>query len=250
MKAAFSDAPSRHAARARDASRAMRGILNAIVVTRATMRTTHCVLIIGVMLAGCKDDPKAASEAGASASASATASVASVIPSASASAPPEVQHDCPPGSTGLGSAAKPCDAKGTARMIEIAWNGKRDSQSGAPTFKVTSKAPKAIVWAKVAVYFYDKTGQLIDVKEPIEGSDKTHTYHVCLGNLFAPNLGIAEKATYNFSCVGKSNVPDGATAIEVEAQRVAFADASGKKADFYWRNNDLTPETRPKGGVK
>jgi hypothetical protein len=31
---------------------------------------------------------------------------------------------------------------------------------------------------------------------------------------------------------------------------VGFADASGKKIDFYWRNNDLAPDVRPKGGIK
>ena len=30
-------------------------------------------------------------------------------------------------------------------------------------------------------------------------------------------------------------------------QMVGFADASGKKIDFYWRNNDLAPDARAKG---
>jgi hypothetical protein len=38
--------------------------------------------------------------------------------------------------------------------------------------------------------------------------------------------------------------------IEAELQMVGFPDATGKKVDFYWRNSDLTPDVRPKGGVK
>jgi hypothetical protein len=33
-------------------------------------------------------------------------------------------------------------------------------------------------------------------------------------------------------------------------QMVGFADASEKKNEYYWRNPELTPDTRPKGGVK
>ena len=38
--------------------------------------------------------------------------------------------------------------------------------------------------------------------------------------------------------------------IEAEMQVVGFADASEKKADTYWKNTDITPDTRKKGGVK
>lgn len=167
----------------------------------------------------------------------------------SASAAPEVQHDCPTGSTGIGSFGKPCEAKGATRIMDVAWNGKYDT-TGAPFFKVVSKATKQILYGRVAVFFYDKAGKQIDVKDPVEGSDKTHAYHTCPGSLFAGTLGIGEKATYTFSCVKKSNIPDGAVAIEAEAIMVGFADASGKKNDFYWKNSDLAPEARPKGGVK
>ena len=44
--------------------------------------------------------------------------------------------------------------------------------------------------------------------------------------------------------------PEDFAAIEAEMQMVGFTDASGKKIDFYWRNSDLTPDVRPKGGVK
>jgi hypothetical protein len=56
-----------------------------------------------------------------------------------------------------------------------------------------------------------------------------------------------DKYTLTFSCVPKSVVPDGTATIEAEMQQVGFADATGKKIDFYWRNADLTPDTRAKG---
>lgn len=134
-------------------------------------------------------------------------------------------------------------------MVELAWNGKSDA-SGAPSFKTNSKATKAVLYGRIAVYFYDKAGTQIDVKEAVEGSDKTHAYHVCSGNVFAGGLNPAEKAVYNFSCMKKSNIPDGMVSMEAEAVVVGFADAAIKKNEFYWKNADLAPEARPKGGVK
>lgn len=215
--------------------------------------------VVGMMIAasaafGCSKEQSAggAPSASASTAASAPAPSASVAaaPSASASAAPEVQHDCPAGSTGLGSFGKPCEAKGTTRMMDVAWNGKADA-SGAPSFKVQNKSAKLpVLYGRMAVYFYDKAGKQIDVKEPVEGSDKTHAYHTCSGKIFAGALNPNEKATINFSCVTKKDLPEGASGIEAEMQVVGFADATLKKIDFYWRNVDLTPEARPKGGVK
>jgi hypothetical protein len=88
------------------------------------------------------------------------------------------------------------------------------------------------------------------VKEAPEGSDKTHAFHTCSGNIFSGGLAPNEKAAYNFSCMGKSNIPDGMASMEGEAFLVGFADSTVKKNEYYWRNNDLTPETRAKGGVK
>ena len=48
----------------------------------------------------------------------------------------------------------------------------------------------------------------------------------------------------------KAIVPADAKFIEAEMQTVGFADATEKKSEFYWRNNDLVPDARPKGGVK
>lgn len=170
-------------------------------------------------------------------------------PSASASAAPEVAHDCPAGSTGTGGFGKPCLGTGAARLVELAWNGKYDD-TGAPSFKVKSKAAKAVLYGRLAVYFYDKAGKQIDVKETAEGSDKSHAFHTCSGNVFAGGLNPAEKATYNFSCMKKANVPNGMASMEVEAFMVGFADPTVKKNEFYWRNDDLVPEARAKGGVK
>jgi hypothetical protein len=39
-------------------------------------------------------------------------------------------------------------------------------------------------------------------------------------------------------------------AVEAEIQMVGFADSSEKKSELFWRNNDLVPDARPKGGVK
>ncbi len=134
-------------------------------------------------------------------------------------------------------------------MVELAWKGKSDDK-GAPTFSVTSKAPKTVLYGRIAIYFYDKAGKQIDVKETPEGSDKSHAFHTCSGNVFAGGLAPAEKAAYNFSCMGKSHIPEGMASMEAEAIIVGFADAAVKKNEFYWRNSDLAPEERPKGGVK
>jgi hypothetical protein len=226
----------------------------AIVPHRLRRMRPHILIAAVTILStlGCSKDEAAADAAAApSASAPAPSTVASVAPtpSASASAAPEVQHDCPTGSTGLGSFGKPCEAKGAVRMVEISWNGKSDT-NGSPTFNVKSKSTKKINYGRVAVYFYDKAGKQIDVKESVEGSDKVHAFHTCSGRLFAGVLDAGEKAAYNFSCVQKKDVPDGVASMEAEAQIVGFAADDGKKIDFYWKNADLTPEQRAKGGIK
>ena len=205
-----------------------------------------------MMCVACKDEPKTGTAASASASASAPPTVASAAPSATASAPePMVSRtDCPPGSNGPGTFGKPCEATGNARMVELSFKGKYDDKTGGPMFNVHSKAPKTMLYGRVAVYFYDKAGKLIDVKEAPEGSDKTHVFHTCSGNIFAGGLAKDEKAAYNFSCMGRSNIPPGMASMEAEAFMVGFADSTVKKNEYYWRNNDLATETRPKGGVK
>src|SRR5260221_8449730 len=128
---------------------------------------------------GCKDEPKTTGAASASVTVSSAAPTASAVATASASAGPEAnRQDCPPGSTGPGTFGHPCEAKGSARLVEIAWNGKYDT-SGAPSFKTNSKATKTVLYGRLAIYFYDKSGAQIDVKDQPERSDKSHAFHAC-----------------------------------------------------------------------
>jgi hypothetical protein len=200
-------------------------------------------------LAACSKDE---STPAASASASAAPPPVSA-PTLSASAPtvasaaPEPPHDCPPGSAGPGSFSKPCEAKGGARMMEAKW--KKTDDSG-PSFAVTNKSQLVIVHGRIAVYFYDKAGKQLDVKDDSVSPPKTRPYHTCAGNFFGGVMKPAEREVLTFSCVPKSVVPDGTVTTEAELQMVGFADSTGKKVDFYWRNTDLAPDVRPKGGVK
>jgi hypothetical protein len=79
--------------------------------------------------------------------------------------------------------------------------------------------------------------------------DKPHKRLTCAGNIFAGAVKPAEKVFVNFSCVKKDDVPKGAVTIEGEIATVGFTDDTGKN-DTYWRNDDLIPEERPKGGIK
>ncbi len=116
-----------------------------------------------------------------------------------------------------------------------------------PSFRVVNKAKETILYGKAFAYFYDKAGKQLEVKD---SDGKPRPYQVCPGNLFSGVMKPAEKAVITFSCVKKDHVPEGTAAIEVEMQTVGFADASEKKNEYYWRNPELSPEVRPKGGVK
>jgi hypothetical protein len=167
----------------------------------------------------------------------APATAAAPLPSAIASAP---VHDCPKDTSGDGTFAKPCLAKGAARTMEVTWTGKADEKG--PSFRVVNKSPSTILYGRIAVYFYDKAGKQLEAKEK--------PYHICTGNMFGGVMKPSEKAVITFSCVTKENVPDGAKAIEAEMQMVGFTDSTEKKIEYYWRNNDLVPDVRKKGGVK
>ena len=217
---------------------------------------TVAALVIGS--SGCSKDSagtsgaasaaaKSAEPAPSSTPAAATGSAPSPPASASAAAV-EPPHDCPKGSTGEGSFAKPCEAKGNARMMEAQWNGKTDDKG--PFFKIANKSPSTILYGKIAVYFYDKAGKQLDVQDTAATPPKAVPYRTCSGNIFSGVMKPAEKATIQFSCVKKEHVPEGTAAVEAELQTVGFADASDKKVDFYWTNKDLTPDARKKGGVK
>jgi hypothetical protein len=132
-------------------------------------------------------------------------------------------------------------------MMEVTWTGKMND-TGAPSFRVVNKSKLVILYGKIVAYFYDKAGKQLEV--PAGSSGKPRQHQDCPGNIFGGVMNPGEKAVINFSCVGKSSVPEGVAAIEAEIQMVGFADAEGKRSEFYWKNEELTPDTRPKGGIK
>lgn len=205
-------------------------------------------LVLALCACG-KDEPKtdtAASASAPTASAAPSAPAPSAPPSASAAAP-EPPHDCPSGSTGVGSFAKPCEAKGTDRMMTVKWTKTDDK---GPNFSIKNIGKITITWGKINVYFYDKGGKQIDSQDDSETPPKVKHFHTCSGSFFQGVMKPGESATLTFSCVPKKAIPDGTVTIEAEMQMVGFADPTEKKIDFYWRNADLTPAARPKGGVK
>jgi hypothetical protein len=156
--------------------------------------------------------------------------------------------DCPKGSSGEGTINNPCEGKGATRMMQVTWIGKYDDKG--PQFRVVNVSPMTILYGKIAIYFYDKAGKQIDVENPHNGSAKPSPFFTCGGDIFAGVMKPKEKAVLSFSCVPKDRVPEDAKAIEGEMQMVGFADDSGKHSKLFWRNEDLTPEARKKGGVK
>jgi len=214
-------------------------------------------LFVGALSACDKSDKAAPAPSVASSPAAATSAPASAQPAAaSASGPapsaaasaPSWGGECPKGSSGEGTFTKPRDAKGALRAMDVAWTGKTDDKG--PQFRVTNKSASTILYGKMAVYFYDKAGKQIPVKDASASPPKERPYHVCAGNMFQGIMKPAEKAVITFSCVKKEDVPDGAKAIEAEMQIVGFTDATEKKVAYYWRNPDLAPDERKKGGVK
>jgi len=217
----------------------------------ATNAVASLLAALAVTSSGCsKDEPSKTAPAASSAAPMASAppamsASAAAAPSATAAEPP---HECPKGSSGEGSFNKPCDAKGGARMMEVTWTGKTDDKG--PHFKLTNKSPLVILHGKIAVYFYDKAGKQLEIQDTAATPPKAVPYWSCSGNMFGGVMKAAEKAVLTFSCVDKKHIPEGTAAIEAEMLGVGFADATEKKVDFYWRNNDLAPDARKKGGVK
>jgi hypothetical protein len=209
-------------------------------------------LVMALVTVGCsKEEAKPqAPEASASASAAPSAASppdASAAPEAGSSEVAEPPHDCPPKATGTGSYVKPCEAKGGERIMKIRWTKTDDK---GPSFNIKNVGPTTILYGKIAVYFYDKAGKQLDVTDESGTAPKPKKFHTCSGNFFQGVMKPAESAVLTFSCVPKKVIPDGTVTIEGEMQMVGFADATEKKIDFYWRNADLTPDARPKGGVK
>lgn len=197
------------------------------------------------------EKPAETSPATAATSAAAAPQTAAPKPTASATASsePEVEpsHPCPKGSEGKGTFKSPCDAEGTARMMEVTWTGKLDDKG--PQFRVVSKSDLEILYGYLVVYFYDEAGKQLEV--PASDPDgKARPAKTCGGNIFAGPMKPGEKALLTFSCVKKKDVPEGTKAIEAEMRTVGFTGKDGEKADTYWRNKDLVPDERPKGGIE
>ncbi len=209
------------------------------------MRRLVAVAFMTAVCSCSKEEPAAPAPA-ASASA---APAAPPPPSATASAapPPEPHHDCPSNSGGVGSFSAPCDANGKTRLMTVKWTKTDDK---GPSFSIKNIGKTTIVYGRIAVYFYDKKGKQIEVMDDSETPPKARPYHTCAGNFFQGVMKPAESATLTFSCVPKKAIPEGTATIESEMQMVGFSDPSEKKIDFYWRNMDLTPDVRPRGGVK
>jgi hypothetical protein len=170
--------------------------------------------------------------------------VSTPAPAPVASAPERKPvHPCPEHSSGKGTFDDPCKATGKSRMMEVSWNKKIDEKG--PTFKIINNAKLEVLYGKIVVYFYDKAGKLIE----IAGGDKPRKRVMCAGNIFGGAVKPGEKIFMNFSCTKKEDVPKGAVSIEGEITVVGFTDAEGKN-DTYWRNDELAPEDRPKGGIK
>ncbi len=223
------------------------------------MRHAHRWLVLASTLAllpACSDGATPAvtsASAKATADAPAKTATATAMPHPTPAPTPTVsaapRSDCPKDSAGPGLIDQPCLGKDKARMMEVKWTSKTDDKG--PSFAVTNKATKPVLYGKIAVYFYDKDGKQLEVKNLASENAKPLPYLVCAGsNLFSGIMKVNEKATLTFSCVKKEHVPEGTAAIEGEMVTVGFADSSEKSSEYYWMNKDLAPDARPKGGVK
>lgn len=207
------------------------------------MRTrAGLVLSLVLCVIGCEEEKPAPEKPAASQKPASQPPAKPTAPVASAA--PEPKHDCPADSTGEGSFNKPCEAKGTARLMEVKWTGKMTDTG--PSFRVKNDAKLDIVYGKMAAYFYDKAGKQLSLKDD---SGKENPLKWCFGKIFEGPMKVGEKAVITFSCVKKSDVPEGTVAVEAEMQTVGFTQ-DGKTVDFYWRNKELTPDARPKAAKK
>jgi hypothetical protein len=223
--------------------------MEAFMSSITRISTALCIAFVAVS-PGCEQAPPAPAEPTASATASAPATTAAPVkttaPTASVAAP-KPSHPCPEGSTGDGTFKSPCVAKGAKRLMDVQWTGKIDDKG--PWFRVTNNAKLEILYGNVVVYFYDKAGKQLEVPAA-SSADKAQPKQSCSGNIFAGPMKAAEKAVLAFSCVHKKHVPAGTVAIEAEMQMVGFTSATSTKADTYWRNEELAPDARSKGGIK
>ena len=133
-------------------------------------------------------------------------------------------------------------------MMESKW--KKTDDSG-PSFAVTNKSKLVILYGKIAVYFYDKAGKQLAVHgRQRDSAQDPPVPHLLRQLLRRRDEARGERGAHVLVRARRASSPTGRRPIEAEMQMVGFADASEKKVDFYWRNSDLTPDARPKGGVK
>ena len=212
------------------------------------VRAAAMLSVLPLLSLGCEEPASTPGEASSSATGEPTAAP-TPPPTATATASAEVEeakpsHPCPEGSEGEGTRKDPCVASGAAGIMEVTWMNKITDKG--PKFRVKSKAKAPILYGDVRIYFYDAAGKQLEVE--VGGKKKQSVQ--CAGNIFAGAVKPAESFALFFSCATKKVVPEGATAIEAELRMAGFPDDSGKKSDTFWRNDDLTPDERPKGGVK
>ncbi|HEV8244574.1 MAG TPA: hypothetical protein VGP93_02270, partial [Polyangiaceae bacterium] len=185
-------------------------------------------LVFATLLFGCEEE--AAKKEPAAAKPSASAAIVAPAPTPSAPAPEKLREDCPEGSSGVGTSAKPCLAKGDSRMMEVKYTGKTTDEG--PKFSVTNKSKNPILFGVVEAYFYDKAGKQLQVT----AGGKPRPMQSCSGNIFAGAVKPDEKIFVFFSCVKKEHVPEGTVTIEAEAKTVGFSDEGGTKNEFFWSN--------------
>jgi hypothetical protein len=219
------------------------------MVMRFALLSTVCAFILMACSKDDKDSGKAPAASASSATPLATATAipsATAVPTATVAAVPsaEPHHDCPAGSVGIGSFASPCEGKGKDHLMTVKWTKTDDK---GPNFSIKNVGKLTILFGKIAVYFYDKSGKQLDVKDESAMPATVKPFHTCSGNFFQGVMKPAESATLTFSCVPKRIIPEGTASIEASMTQVGFADAAGTKVDFYWRNKDLSPDAKKKG---
>jgi len=199
------------------------------------------VLVLATLLVGCEEEAK--KEAPAPKPSASAAPVASVAPPPAPS-PPKLRDDCPEGSSGVGTQAEPCLAKGDSRMMTVTYTGKTTDEG--PKFSIVNESKHPILFGSLVAYFYDKAGKQLEVT----ADGKPRPMQVCSGRIFAGAVKPGEKIFMFFSCVKKTHVPEGTAAIQAEVKTVGFTDDAGKESLFYWSNPELAPEKRPKSDPK
>jgi hypothetical protein len=200
------------------------------------------IFVLAMLVLACEEEAK--KEPAAAKPSASAAPVAAPPPPAPVAQPPKLRDDCPEGSSGVGTLNEPCLGKGDSRMMEVKYTGKITDEG--PKFSVINQSKRPILFGSLAAYFYDKAGKQLEVTA--EG--KPRPMQICSGRIFAGAVKPGEKIFIFFSCVKKAHVPEGTATIEAEVKTVGFTDDAGRESEFYWSNPDLTPDQRPKGGLK